>query len=167
MLLKIQTVLPETIYGNEQQIVKVGQTIDDFSVTLSRGTKFVLNDVLKNGPVIINFIKGTWCPYCQLHLKNLRDWQETAVRGSNRSVTILIVSNEKIANIQDWLKNNPVPYLFASDLNGNVARIFGVILTDEEFLKPATFLIDVDKVIRMAFAGRRKKIELGEFDKQL
>ena len=39
-----------------------------------------------------------------------------------------------------------------------VAKKFGVTLIQEEFLKPATFLIDTDSTVRMAYFGRRKDV---------
>jgi peroxiredoxin len=166
-ILKIRTLLPEDTYGKDDQVVEVGSRVEAFSLPLATGTDFVLESALKHGPVILNFIKGTWCPYCQLHLKNLREWQKDIVEKNRRfRTTILIVSNEPVTKIREWLKKNTLPYLFASDEDSTVAKLFGVTLFPEEFLKPATFLIDVDGIIRMSFAGRRKEIPLGELTSQ-
>ena len=160
-LLKVRTTLPEDLYGTPDQTVQVGATIPNFVLPMASGSDFELDEVLKRGPVILNFIKGTWCPYCQLHLKNLRDWQERIVsQNKQASVTVIIISNEPLPVIRKWLKANPVLCLFASDLQGVVARSFGVNLSPEEFLKPATFLVDSKKTVRMVFAGARKAAPL-------
>jgi peroxiredoxin len=143
-------------FGTEDQIAKIGNVVSDFKIPIAQGGEFHLATALQRGPVIINFIKGTWCPHCSLHLSNLRKWQDK-IQFSNkgRLVTILIVSNEPISAIRDWLKTNPGLTLFGSDEQGLIANHFGVKLSPENFLKPATFLLDADKTIRMAFGGKR------------
>src|SRR5271170_79025 len=128
-ILKIRTLLPEDTYGKDDQVVEVGSRAEAFSLPLATGTDFVLENALKHGPVILNFIKGTWCPYCQLHLKNLREWQKDIVEKNRRfRTTILIVSNEPVAKIREWLRKNTLPYFFASDEDLTVAKLFGVIV---------------------------------------
>lgn len=162
-ILAVRTVLPETVYGKADQTVKIGDTVADFSISLSLGSTVLLSDLLAKGSVVINFIKGTWCPYCQLHLRSLREWQESVNRTKKGMITIIVISNESLAVIRSWLKSNPVPYLFGSDESGELAKIFGVELTPQEFLKPATFLIDGDRKIKMAYAGRRKDLPTESF----
>ncbi len=168
VVVKIRTILPEDTFGTEDQVLPIGSQIYNFSVPLSQGNNFILENVLQNGPVIINFIKGTWCPYCQLHLKNLREWQNRINQNNgNYAVTTLIVTNESLQVVRKWLENNPMPYLFASDESGILAKMFGVNLSPQEFLKPATFLIDRDRIIRMSYSGKRKDIDLNAFDAKL
>jgi peroxiredoxin len=57
--------------------------------------------------------------------------------------------------------------IFASDSGSRVAGTFGVTLSPQEFLKPATFLIDVDRQIRMAYAGRRADFPFEEVGEEL
>ncbi|MDD4975901.1 MAG: redoxin domain-containing protein [Bacteriovorax sp.] len=48
----------------------------DFRLRMQAGTEFHLYSAIKNGPVVLNFIMGTWCPLCTAHIKRVRDWQQ-------------------------------------------------------------------------------------------
>ena len=135
-------------------IAKVGEIVDgDFQLILSGNRIINFDEVLKNGPLLLVFIKGTWCPFCQIHLKKMRDWSESI----KSKVTTIVVSSESIENITKWLKDNPSTYLFGSDMDGQAAKKFRVWLNDKNYSQAATFLVDVDKTIRFAFSGKRDK----------
>ncbi|EQC50222.1 redoxin [Bacteriovorax sp. BSW11_IV] len=130
-----------------------GEFVDNFEIKLLNGLTFDLYNSLKRGPVVINFIMGTWCPFCTNHLKKIRTWQETI----NRNVTMLIISSEPPENLRHWLNKNPMTYLFASDENAEIINSFGVKHLLIDIASPATFLIDVDTQIKMAFKGIRTR----------
>lgn len=133
-------------------IVKTGEKIEgDFKLVLSGNRIISFEDVLKNGPLLLVFIKGTWCPFCQIHLQRLREWAESI----KSKVTTIVVSSEDIDTISKWLKDNPSTYLFASDKSGAAAKKFRVWLDEKNYSQAATFLVDIDKQIRFSFAGKR------------
>ncbi|NLR92087.1 peroxiredoxin family protein [Flammeovirga agarivorans] len=37
------------------------------------GKTYQLKEALKKGPVVVNFFRGSWCPYCTKHLMNVQD----------------------------------------------------------------------------------------------
>lgn len=160
LFLKVRTLMPEPRFKPDQPVLAVGSKVQSFSLPTAQGIEFHLSSVLARGPVIINFIRGTWCPYCVMHLRQLSKWQSSLNLKGGTSLTTLIISNEPVTAIRKWLNSNPVPYLYGSDPEGKVAAQFGVKLTPELFLKPATFLIDADSSIRMAYAGKRKGYDL-------
>ena len=43
---------------------KVGDMFPDFSLPTVQGSYRRLGDLLDQGPVIVNFSRGRWCPYC-------------------------------------------------------------------------------------------------------
>jgi len=123
----------------------------NFQTQLITGTQFDLYSTLKSGPVIVNFIMGTWCPFCDIHLKKIRDWQEKM----NKNTTMLIISSEPKEKIREWLNENPSNYIFASDPNFEVIDLYSMKHWILNTAKPATMLIDSDKVIRFIFDGVR------------
>ena len=135
-------------------IAKTGETIEgDFKLVLSGNREISFTETLKNGPLLLVFIKGTWCPFCQIHLQKLRAWTESI----KSIVTTIVVSSESVDDITKWLRENPSTYLFASDKNGDAARKFRVWLEDKNYAQAATFLVEVDKTIRFSYAGKRDK----------
>ena len=45
----------------------------EFTLPNTRMESVSLSSLLKTGPVVLNFYRGAWCPYCTLELKALRD----------------------------------------------------------------------------------------------
>ncbi len=42
----------------------VGEMFPDFSLPTAQGSYRRLSDLIEQGPVIVNFSRGRWCPYC-------------------------------------------------------------------------------------------------------
>ncbi|HBW97918.1 MAG TPA: alkyl hydroperoxide reductase, partial [Pseudoalteromonas sp.] len=51
--------------------LQVGAKVSNFSLNNHSAEQVELADLLNNGPVIISFYRGNWCPYCNLELKAL------------------------------------------------------------------------------------------------
>lgn len=138
--------------GKELRELKKSGTIENFEILLSSKRKLEAYELLKNGPLVLVFIRGTWCPFCRLHLSKLRKWTE-ALQGKN--ATIIVVSTETTEQINKWLEDNPVNYLFASDSEAKLGDYFGVHLQGNDYNQAVTFLINTDKSIKLAYTGRR------------
>lgn len=52
---------------------KTGDQAPDFTLNNQKGEGRKLNDYLANGPLVITFYRGAWCPYCNLQLKEYND----------------------------------------------------------------------------------------------
>lgn len=126
--------------------------VENLEILLSNKRNIYLFDLLNHGPVLLVFIRGTWCPFCRLYLGKLRKWADM-LKGKN--ATIIVVSTETPEVISDWLDENPVNYLFASDHEVKLANYFGVVLPNHNNSQSVTFLIDTNKSIKMAYTGQR------------
>jgi peroxiredoxin len=124
----------------------------EFELALASGRTFRLLDVLRRGPVVLNFISGTWCSTCRRHLRNLQNWQERLLKD-RKKITILVISAQDLATVRSWLKSNPTPFLFGSDPSGEIARTFGVDPLISGIIQPATVLVDADGSIRLVHLG--------------
>lgn len=64
-------------YGVEVASLQPGLEVGDvaymFDGTTQNGVEFNLEEALKKGPVVVNFFRGSWCPYCAKHLININD----------------------------------------------------------------------------------------------
>ena len=59
--------------GIEQQILPVGAKVPEFALPDSSGRLVRSTDLLAVGPVILNFFRGRWCPYCVTEFEAWRD----------------------------------------------------------------------------------------------
>ena len=97
----------------ELKTLKDGDSIDNKKITLSSRREVFIHDLIKSGPLILIFIRGTWCPFCRMHMQRLNKWLNS--RPQNKRGTCIVVSSESIEDINKWLSENNFSYLFASD----------------------------------------------------
>lgn len=155
MLNTLENLIMNTIDpGTNKKInpIKADTVIQDWTLNILPKREAKISSITKNGPLLLTFIRGTWCPFCNIHLRNLRKWVD---KLRNKQATIIVVSSETNEQISKWLESNPIPYLFASDPNYELADHFGVRVPGKTYFQAATFLIDVDQNIRLAYSGKR------------
>ncbi|XPV77567.1 MAG: peroxiredoxin-like family protein [Desulfovibrio sp.] len=55
--------------GLLERAPKTGQKLTDFTLQNPKGETVSLKQLRKNGPVVITFYRGGWCPYCNVELR--------------------------------------------------------------------------------------------------
>lgn len=131
---------------------KAGDFINEnLEVKFSNGRNVKVSELTKNAPLLLVFIKGTWCPFCRLHMQRLRLWAEKL----KNKATIIVVSSESMEVIQNWQKSNSFSYLFCADDLGELASEFGVWIDYMGFAQVSTFLVENGGKIRASFVNRR------------
>ena len=56
--------------GVASRSLSTGQTVREFVLPDVNSNLFSLNNALSDGPLVISFYRGAWCPYCNLELKS-------------------------------------------------------------------------------------------------
>lgn len=144
----------EPLPEQDTPLLPVDQIAPSFECILTSGQKISLAQLLDRSHLLLNFIKGTWCPFCQQHLQNLRAWQKRF--DAEKRTMILVLSNESVDVLRQWTQENPLPYLIGSVLSPlTVFRSYGVNTPGESFARPASFLIEKSGKVRMAYDGTR------------
>lgn len=150
---------------------QVGDKIKDFKLLSHLGEEVTLSSLLEKGPVVINFYKGGWCPYCNVELKALqRAIPEFEERGSQ----LVAISLESPDTTLSTIELNELEFLVLSDTDGAVATSFGILYdvpesydnmmlgmgTDikerqesdiAQLVIPASYVIDQDFIVKFAF----------------
>lgn len=153
----MQDFLMKTLDKGTRQNAKIepiplASKVKDMTLKLSTNTESKISDLLKNGPLVLIFIRGTWCPFCRIHLQKLRSWAENL---QQKQATIVVVSSESMVNIKSWLQMNPVSFIFASDEDYELGDYFGARIKPNTHFQAVTFLIDTDQSVRLAYRGKR------------
>ncbi len=151
---------------------KEGDKAPDFVLADARGRSVRLEEQFQNGPVVISFYRGGWCPYCNVELRGLqRALPEIQVAGA----TLLAISPELPDNSLTTEQKNGLAFAVLSDVGNVVARSFGIVYTlpddllavyaaskhdlhevnGEQGAKqlplPATFVLDRQGIVRLAY----------------
>ena len=84
---------------------KAGNKAPNFTLKNQIGQSKSLNDYLSDGPLVVTFYRGAWCPYCNLQLKEYNDHlSEIKAAGA----TLIAITPEKPGAV-DTLVASGVP----------------------------------------------------------
>ena len=104
------------------------------------------------GKVVLLDLWGTWCPPCVEGLPHLKQLHE---RHADDGLVVLGVHVDKgRAQMAKFVKDRELPWAFATDPRGLLAKALGVNFV------PAYFAIDRNGILRIAGANRGKLDEI-------
>jgi peroxiredoxin len=135
--------------------LKPGDPAPDIFLTAANGLEVSLRACVLEGPVLVEFIRGTWCPNGRKRLEEL-----AAARNSFKQerARVLVVVCEDAGNVRRYLVAHPSPLTLLLDAERHVARAYGVHqrfgLGSWNIARPASFLIDRAGFIRLVFVGK-------------
>ncbi len=119
--------------GILDQTLQVGDTIPDFALPNATGHTVAIRDLLAQGPVVIAFYRGGWCPYCNLELKAL---QNALASIQETGATLVAISPETPDNSLTTQEKNELAFPVLSDLDNQIARQFGLVFQLPASLRP-------------------------------
>jgi len=122
--------------GIADQVLKAGEQAPDLTLPNAVGRPVHLDAALENGPVVVTFYRGIWCPYCSLQLKAYQKILPEILRLGG---SLLAISPQSPDKSQATLLKNFLQYEVLSDLGNLVARQFGLVYQVPEWVR-STYL---------------------------
>lgn len=129
--------------GIAEQALGEGDTVPDFQLPNHRGETVSLSDLLADGPLVISFYRGGWCPYCNIEMKAL---QEKLPEITDLGAQLVAVSPELPDNSMTTAEKNAISFDILSDLGNSVADAFGLVFTLPAALQPLYQNFGIDLV---------------------
>ena len=125
-------------------------TAPDFELPNQFGEHIRLHDFRGVKPVALVFFSLAFSPVCTSELGILRD--NIAVSDAH-GVELLGISVDSKATLGAFAESQEYAFTLLADFwpHGDVAKQYGVFLKDKGFADRATFVIDIDGVIRASF----------------
>lgn len=105
-------------------IIGVGDTAPDFVLPNAHNEARRLSTMLEQGPVVLSFYRGGWCPICN---EQLQAYQENLDKFKELGATLVAVSPEKPENGNDTAVRNSLKFEVLSDYGNNIARSYDLI----------------------------------------
>ena len=103
--------------------IKVGEKAPNFVLNNAFGKTVSLEEELKSGPVVLVFYRGSWCPYCNLHLHTLQQSLSEFEKYNARLITITPQKPDKSA---EQLKKDGFLFEVLSDLDSSVMKNYNL-----------------------------------------
>ncbi len=91
---------------------------DAFGKTVNSG------DLLREGSLVIVFYRGSWCPFCNLYLRNLQKRLGDITAAGGKLVAISVETPDASMAVA---KKNELQFTVLSDPNLDTARKFGIV----------------------------------------
>ena len=99
--------------------IKTGEKAPNFILENAFGKTVNLQDKLKQGPVILVFYRGAWCPFCNMHLHALLKSQSEFEKYGAQLIAITPQTPDKSA---EQIKEKAYPFEVLSDLDSQVMK---------------------------------------------
>ena len=117
--------------ANDIEPLTVGQSAPRFTVYHADGRPYVFDPLTLEKPVVLIAYRGGWCPYCNMHLKELRD-AEPRLLEMGFEVIFLSTDRPEIlyASLFDWAKD--INYTLLSDSKMEASKALGIAFRMEE-----------------------------------
>ena len=104
--------------------LNTGAKMPAFSLKDAHGITVESRDLLKQGNLVVVFYRGSWCPFCNLYLRNLqKNMPQIKAAGGN----LIAISVENPDSSLTISKKNELDFTVLSDPNLTVARKFGIV----------------------------------------
>ena len=124
----LQTIQNSTVEminsGIEERTIKKGSRIPVFSLPNSSGKLVNSIELLRDGPLIISFYRGAWCPYCNLELRAL---QEQLPKIQKLGAQLVAISPNLPDTSLSFKEKNELTFEVLSDIGNSLAKDFGLV----------------------------------------
>jgi peroxiredoxin len=113
--------------GIEDRILKAGSQAPAFTLEDALTHKPVNSaDLLALGPLVVNFFRGRWDPYC---ITELEAWRELQPELRRRNALFVAISPQTTRQNNFTLQQHALPYPLLSDPGAAIAEKFGIAYT--------------------------------------
>jgi peroxiredoxin len=168
LMSELQTLIAK---GLAEKSLNKGKSFPDFELPNADNKALTLNDLLTDGPLVISFYRGAWCPYCNLELNALQQRLPEITAAGGQLIAISPQVPDKSA---DQVSSSRLTFEVLSDVGNKLAKQCGLVFTLPESLRPiydawqldipghnaddsfelpmpATYIIGTDGIIHYAF----------------
>ncbi len=163
--------------GIAERSLHQGDLAPDFTLPDAEGKSVTLSTLLREGPVVVSFYRGSWCPYCNLQL---RAYQAVLPEIIHAGATLVAISPQTPEAAMEIVDKASLKFPVLSDVGNQVARAYRLVFVLPEALRPytanlpqynasdswelpmpGTFVVGQDGIIRLAFvhADYTKRLE--------
>jgi peroxiredoxin len=158
----------------------VGATAPDSPLRGMDGKPVTLKTALAGKPGVVIFYRGGWCPFCNAHLKEIKDAQAALTK---LGYITLALTPDRPEELSKTSAKHTLPYALLSDSTAAAAQAFGVAYrVDAQTQKmlsgygvdlkrssgesgdwlpvPAVFLVGRDGTVKFVYANPDYKVRL-------
>ena len=155
--------------GAVDQILKPGSEAPPFTLKNQHDEDISSIDLIKRGPLVLSFTRGSWCPFCSAEVRALNEAYDQLRQAG---IELVVLSPQSLDRTRKQAIAGKLKFSLLADTDNKIAKAFGLVYTFPENLKsvysnvlkldiqaineagvwqlpiPARFVIDGNGVIR-------------------
>jgi peroxiredoxin len=128
--------------GRPADAVAVGDVLSDFALPDATGRDVSLSQLVKDGPAVLVFYRGGWCPYCNLALHQYQS--ELVPQLASYGATLAAISPQKPDESLSTAEKHDLQFAVLSDPGAHVARALGIAFEPAEDVLEAQRALGLD-----------------------
>lgn len=128
--------------GIPDHAVKVGDRIPSFALSDAFDRQVTLDEITADGPAVLVFYRGGWCPYCNLALRTYQ--QELLPQLAGFEARLVAVSPQGPEESMTTAMTAALEYTVLSDPGCRVARDIGLAFDETEEVMAAQRILGLD-----------------------
>jgi peroxiredoxin len=104
--------------------LKVGVRAPDFTGYDQKGKQVELKKLLEQGPMILFFYRGKWCPVCSRYLNNYQDSLKVL---TDQGFIVVAITPESIENVEQTVKLHNLTFTVIYDCQEKIMKDYEVM----------------------------------------
>ncbi len=117
--------------GLAEKALKAGDKAPAFTLKDPEGNDVSSAALLAQGPLVVSFYRGVWCPYCNMELQAL---QAALPEFAKRGAKLVAISPQTAPNSRKSVRQNELSFPILSDVKGEVGAAFGLRFSLPDYL---------------------------------
>ncbi|HEX8656880.1 MAG TPA: peroxiredoxin-like family protein [Hymenobacter sp.] len=109
--------------GAAERSLRAGQQAPNFTLPDAAGRPVMLSQLLAEGPVVLVFYRGNWCPYCNVQL---RAYNQALEKFRAHGATLVAISPQTPDQTRLTAEEKNLQFPVLSDAGNAVARQYGL-----------------------------------------
>ncbi|QDV25772.1 peroxiredoxin-like family protein [Aureliella helgolandensis] len=110
--------------GIEKSAKQVGDTAVDNQLKDWKGNTITLSELWKEGPVVLMWYRGGWCPYCSIQLRKM---QQNLDKIENTGARLVVLTPELPERAKETAEANDLSIVALHDANLELAKKYGIV----------------------------------------
>jgi len=121
---------------------KVGERVAEFELPAAAGGMASLTDLLSEGPAVIVFYRGAWCPYCNIALATYN--RELVPELTRRGIAFAAISPQLPDGSLTMKEKHDLAFPVLSDVGNVIASKLGIVFASAPEVVETRLKLDVD-----------------------
>ncbi|MRX41304.1 redoxin domain-containing protein [Flavobacterium sp. LC2016-23] len=118
--------------GALNKVLKKGDQAPEFNLKNQNSEIISSIELLKKGPLVVSFYRGSWCPYCVEEIKALNTFYP---QFQENEADLLVLSPQSLARTQRQANELHLKYSLLVDDDNKTGKAFGLVYEFPQYLK--------------------------------